>query len=51
MCVDFVEALSKDDLTAIKASPKTDIHSHSLLSTRLENIEHWVEHPFKTSPF
>ena len=50
MCIDFVEALSTDNLAAIKASPKTDIHSHSLLSTRLENLEHWVGHPLKRPP-
>ncbi len=39
---DFIEALSKDDLDAIRAAPKTDVHSHAFLSTRLENLEHWL---------
>lgn len=42
MAIDFIEALSTDDLTAIKAAPKTDVHCHSFLSTRRENTEHWL---------
>ena len=42
MAIDFIEALSTDDLTAIKAAPKTDVHCHSFLSTRRENAEHWL---------
>ena len=40
--MDFIEALSTDNLTAIKAAPKTDVHSHAFFSTRRENVEHWV---------
>lgn len=48
--MDFVEALSTDNLTAIRKAPKTDVHSHALLSTRLENLERWVGHPLKHPP-
>lgn len=50
MYIDFVEALSTDDLPAIKAAPKTDVHSHAFLSTRLENMERWVGYPLKPPP-
>ena len=50
MSINFVEALSTDNLTAMKAAPKTDVHSHAFLSTRLENLEHWVGHPLKHPP-
>ena len=50
MSIDFIEALSTDDVSAIRTAPKTDVHSHALLSTRLENLEHWVGHPLRKSP-
>ena len=50
MSINFFEALSTDSLTAIKAAPKTDVHSHAFLSTRLENLERWVGHPLKHPP-
>ena len=45
MSIDFTEALTTDNLTAIKAAPKTDVHSHAFLSTRRENAERWLGHP------
>ena len=51
MSINFVEALSTDNLTAIKAAPKIDVHSHAFLSTRLEHLECWVGHPLKRPPF
>ena len=48
--MDFVEALSTDNLIAIKAAPKTDVHSHSFLSTRRENAERWLGHPLTKPP-
>ena len=51
MSINFVTALSTDNLTAMRAAPKTDVHSHAFLSTRLENLEHWVGHPLKHPPF
>ena len=42
MSINFVEALSTDNLTAVKAAPKTDVHSHAFFSTRRENVERWV---------
>ncbi|MYA72705.1 amidohydrolase family protein [Candidatus Poribacteria bacterium] len=50
MSINFVEALSTDNLTAIKAAPKIDVHSHAFLSTRLENLERWVGHSLKHPP-
>lgn len=47
---DFIEALSKDDLDAIRAAPKTDVHSHAFLSTRLKNLEHWLGHSVTKPP-
>ena len=50
MSIDFVAALSTDNLTAIKASPKTDVHCHAFFSTRRENVERWVGHPLTKPP-
>ena len=48
--MDFVKALSTDNLTAIKASPKTDVHCHAFLSTRRENAENWIGHRLTKPP-
>ena len=48
--MDFVKALSTDNLTAIKASPKTDVHCHAFLSTRRENVEYWLGHRLTKPP-
>ena len=48
--MDFVEALSTDNLTAIRAAPKTDVHSHAFLSTRRENTERWLGYPLTKPP-
>ena len=50
MPINFVEALSTDNLTAIKAAPKTDVHCHAFLSTRRENAEHWLGHRLTKPP-
>ena len=50
MSIDFVAALSTDNLTAIKASPKTDVHCHAFFSTRRKNVERWVGHPLTKPP-
>lgn len=50
MSIDFVEVLSTDNLTAIKATPKTDVHCHSFLSTRRENAENWLGHRLPKPP-
>ena len=47
---DFIEALSTHDLDAIRAAPKTDVHSHAFLSTRLKNLEHWLGHSVTKPP-
>ncbi|MCE2412387.1 adenosine deaminase [Candidatus Poribacteria bacterium] len=50
MSIDFVEALSTDNLDAIRAAAKTDVHSHAFLSTRRENVEHWLGQPLIKPP-
>ena len=50
MSIDFIEALSTDNLTAIKASPKTDIHCHAFFSARRESVERWVGHSLTEPP-
>ena len=50
MSTDFVEALFTDNLNAIRTAPKTDVHSHSFLSTRRENAERWLGHPLTKPP-
>ena len=50
MSMDFVEALSTDNLDAIKAAAKTDVHAHVFLSTRRENMERWLGHPLTKPP-
>ena len=50
MSIDFVEALSTDNLTAIKAAPKTDVHCHAFFSARRESVERWLGHPLTKSP-
>ncbi len=48
--MDFVKALSTDNLDAIRTAPKTDVHSHSFLSTRRENAERWLGHSLTKPP-
>ncbi len=48
--MNFIEALSTDNLTAVRAAPKTDVHSHAFLSTRRENIEIWLGYPLTKPP-
>ena len=50
MSIDFIEALSTDDLTAIKAAPKTDVHCHAFFSARRESVEHWLGHSLTKPP-
>ena len=50
MSIDFVEALSTDNLTAIKATPKTDVHCHANFSARRESVERWLGHPLTKPP-
>lgn len=39
---DFVDALVREDIEAIKAVPKTDLHNHSTFGTRIEHVEKWA---------
>ena len=50
MALNFVEALSTDNLSAIMAIPKADLHCHALFGTRLENVERWLGHPLTKPP-
>ncbi len=50
MSIDFIEALSTDNLTAIKASPKTDVHCHAFFSARRESVERWLGQPLTKPP-
>ena len=50
MSIDFIEALTTDNLTAIRAVSKTDVHCHAFFSTRLENVEHWIGHSLTKPP-
>ena len=50
MSINFVEALSTDNLTAIKATPKTDVHCHAFFSARRESVERWLGHPLTKPP-
>ena len=47
---DFMDALSREDLHAIRSAPKTDVHSHAFLSTRIENLEQWLGHSVTRPP-
>ena len=38
----FIAALKTGDLTRLKSIPKSDLHIHSILGTRLERIESWL---------
>lgn len=50
MSINFIEALSTDNLTAIKAAPKTDVHCHANFSARRESVERWLGHPLTKPP-
>ena len=48
--MNFIEALSTDNLIAIRAAPKTDVHCHAFFSTRRENVERWIGHSLTKPP-
>ena len=48
--MNFIEALTTDNLTAIKAFPKTDVHCHTFFSARRESVERWLGHPLTKPP-
>ena len=48
--MNFIEALFTDNLTAIRAAPKTDVHCHAFFSTRLGNVERWIGHSLTKPP-
>ncbi|MDP2886484.1 MAG: hypothetical protein Q8P51_15835, partial [Ignavibacteria bacterium] len=38
----FLAALEAGDLTGLKSVPKSDLHIHSILGSRIERIESWL---------
>lgn len=38
----FCDALCSQDIAAIRRVPKSDLHNHSILGTRIERIESWI---------
>jgi adenosine deaminase len=38
----FQKALQSGDLQALRRIPKSDLHTHSILGTRIERIESWI---------
>ena len=50
MKISFVDALAADDLAALRAAPKVDLHCHAFFSTRRENLEKWLGHPLQPLP-
>ena len=48
--MDFIRALSGDDLPALRKAPKADLHCHSLFGTRLEKVESWSGKPLRRPP-
>lgn len=48
--MNFVEALSTDNLDAIREASKTDVHCHAFFSTRLKNVERWIGHSLTKPP-
>lgn len=41
MSAEFIEAIKREDLAALKTVPKTDCHNHSFYGTRIERVEQW----------
>lgn len=47
---DFIASLQAGDLHGIRLVPKSDLHIHSILGTRLETIESWLGVTFTRPP-
>ena len=46
----FVDALAADDLAALRAAAKVDLHCHAFFSTRRENLERRLGHTLQPPP-
>ena len=46
----FCNALRSGDLPGLRRLPKSDLHNHSILGTRLSQIESWIGHPLPHPP-
>jgi adenosine deaminase len=43
----FIEALRSGDLSTLQTVPKSDLHNHSILGTRIERVESWLRTPLR----
>ena len=43
----FISALQSGDLPALQRVPKSDLHNHSILGTRIESVESWLQKPLQ----
>jgi len=43
----FADSLQSGDLSALQRVPKSDLHNHSILGTRIENVESWLRKPLQ----
>ena len=51
MSPDFVDALIRQNIEAVKRVPKTDFHNHSTFGTRIERVEKWASVLLQRPPF
>jgi len=47
---EFKEALQRGDLARLARVPKSDLHLHSILGTRIARIESWISKPLQRPP-
>jgi len=43
----FITAIQAGDIAALTGVPKSDIHNHSILGTRIEHVESWLDKPIQ----
>jgi adenosine deaminase len=46
----FCSALRSSDVGTLARIPKSDLHSHSILGTRIERVESWLQKPLDRPP-
>jgi adenosine deaminase len=47
---EFIEALTREDISGLVKIPKADRHNHSIYGTRIDRIESWLGHPVTHPP-
>ncbi len=47
---EFLSSLRTNDLAGLARVPKSDLHNHSILGTRIERIEKWAGQPLRHAP-